>query len=209
MLVITGWGSKIAEELRELLDYPLGEDSDQEDDFFEDKIVRATYDAMPLDADRYFLCAGLLLPKTQEEMTSDDYAQTLYVNFTGPMGACEDVLANNENARMCVMGSESGFTGSYNMPYASAKRALHKYVETKALGPKQQLVCVAPGIIDDAGMTTRRTDLDVLESRRTGHPKGRFVTSLEVARLVRFLLYEDEGYITNTVIRMNGGENTR
>ena len=208
MLVITGWGSKIAEELRGLIgwthrggdDYPLEREED---------IKRATYDAMPLDADRYFLCAGLLLPKTLEEMTSDDYVQTMAVNFSYPMGACEDVLAANDSARICVMGSESGFTGSYNMPYASAKRTLHKYVETKELRPMQQLVCVAPGIVGDAGMTLRRTDLDVLESRRTGHPKGRFVTSLEVARLVRFLLYEDEGYVSNTVIRMNGGENTR
>jgi NAD(P)-dependent dehydrogenase (short-subunit alcohol dehydrogenase family) len=196
MLAITGWNSQIVIELRGLLD-------DEED------CIRATYDAMPLDADRYFFCAGLLLPKRIEEMTGEEYIKTFAVNYSYPMLACESIFEANPRARICVMGSESGYSGSYNMLYASAKKALHKYVETKKLKPDQQLVCVSPGIIGNAGMTMRRTDTVVLAVREAKHPKQRFVTSLEVARLVRFLLYEDQGYICNTVIRMNGGEHTR
>jgi hypothetical protein len=54
-------------------------------------------------------------------------------------------------------------------------------------------------------MTLRRDDTENLERRREEHPKKRFLTSLEVAKMVHHLLYVDEGYTTGTVIRMNGG----
>ena len=72
-------------------------------------------------------------------------------------------------------------------------------------GPQQQLVAVAPSIIEDSGMTKVRTDHENLAARCQANPKGRFLKAIEVARLVRFLLYDDKGYINNTVIEMNGG----
>ena len=54
-------------------------------------------------------------------------------------------------------------------------------------------------------MTQRRNDLAALRERAHAEPKRRYLRAVEVARLIRFLLYEDGGAITNTVIRMNGG----
>ena len=108
-----------------------------------------------------------------------------------------------------MIGSESGFAWGFDGAYAGAKAALHCYVENKPLRPKQQLVCIAPGIIEDAGMTERRMDKENLEKRRKDHPKHRFLTSDEVAKLAHFLLYVDQGYISNVVIRMNGGDHAR
>jgi NAD(P)-dependent dehydrogenase (short-subunit alcohol dehydrogenase family) len=124
------------------------------------------------------------------------------------IAACDQVFDERELARVVVIGSESGFSGSYDSAYAAAKAGLHAYVETKRLKPRQQLVCVAPGIIADAGMTTRRPDKDALAARALEHPKRRFVTALEVAKLIRFLLYDDIGYLSGITIRMNGGQHT-
>lgn len=189
MLAVTGYRSKIVEELRKLL--PSGEE-----------VVRI--DHLP-SSERYFLCAGLLQPMRMMDMEHAEISATMWVNCFWPVEICERVLATNDHARICVMGSESGFTWSHNDAYAGAKAALHRYVETKKLKPNQQLVCVAPSVISDAGMTLRRTDTDNLERRRLEHPKQRFITSAEVARMVHFLLYVDDGYTTGTVIRMNGG----
>jgi NAD(P)-dependent dehydrogenase (short-subunit alcohol dehydrogenase family) len=71
--------------------------------------------------------------------------------------------------------------------------------------PQQQIVCVSPGIIEDAGMTVRREDRVNLARRRDMHPKRRFLRAIEVARMIHFLLYVDEGYTSGVVIRMNGG----
>lgn len=164
-------------------------------------------ECMPLGADRYLFCAGLLLGKSNHAM--EELNATFEANYWSVRNEVDRIVAKNDRARICVIGSESGFAGSYDQAYALAKAGVHQYVEEKKLRtPEQQLVCVAPSIISDAGMTMRRTDSDVLVRKCRAHPKRRFVTSVEVARLVHFVLYVDRGYLSNTVIRMNGGQHT-
>jgi NAD(P)-dependent dehydrogenase (short-subunit alcohol dehydrogenase family) len=191
MLAVTGYRSKIVDELRPLL--PEGEE-----------VVRMA-DYIPEDAERYLLCAGVIRPKTLREQTKAEIAETLDVNLITPIRLCDAILEHNPKARICVIGSESGYSWSYDGVYASAKAALHRYVETKKLEPHQQLVCVAPSIINDTGMTLARQDVENLKAREMAHPKGRLLSPLEVAKVIHFLLYQDLGYITGTVIRVNGG----
>lgn len=191
MLAVTGYRSKIVEELRPLL--PEGEE------------LVAIADIFPVEADRFLLCAGLLRPQKLVDQDHDDIHEALDVNCIKPIRLIEKILAEVETARICVIGSESAFTWSFDDTYAASKAALHRYVETRKIGPKQQLVCVAPSIIGDCRMTTERKDTENLERRRQESPKRRFLKACEVARLVHFLLYVDEGYISGTVIRMNGG----
>lgn len=191
MLAVTGIRSNIVRELRGLL--PEGE------------TVADVYQPCATGADRYFLCAGVLRPKPLADQSADEITESLAVNLIRPMQVCDTILANYDKARIVVMGSESGYSWSHDGAYAAAKAALHRYVETKKLKPHQQLVCVAPSIIEDTGMTMARTDLTNLARRKLEHPKQRFLKAIEVARLVHFLLYVDEGYVCNTVVRMNGG----
>lgn len=190
-LAVTGYGSKIVSELRQQV--PAGEE-----------VVRFR-DSFGLECERFLFCAGLLRPRTLTNQLTEEVNEGLYVNLIRPIRTCDYILARNPRARIVVMGSESGFSWSYDGTYAAAKAALHRYVETKKLGPEQQLVCVAPSIIEDAGMTLRRLDVDNLQKRMDSHPKRRFLKAIEVARMIHFLLYVDEGYTTGTVIRMNGG----
>ena len=193
MLAVTGYRSKIVSELRQLLSV-------------DEEVVRIG-DVVPmsLSATRFLLCAGLLRPKRMLGQTKEEIAESLHVNLLWPLELCEFILASNDHARICIIGSESGFTWSHDGVYAASKAALHRYVETKKLGPHQQLVCIAPSIIEDACMTLVRKDKDNLEKRRENHPKKRFLKAAEVAKLVHYLLYIDEGYLSGTVIRMNGG----
>lgn len=192
-LAVTGMGSSIITALSGLIS-PIA-------------VVRIG-DEIP-DASRYVLCAGVLRPKPLSGQTPDEVAESLEVNLIRPMRLCDEILARNDTARICVVGSESGYAWSYDGAYAAAKTALHRYVETKRLLPDQQLVCVAPSIIEDAGMTSRREDIENLERRRDRNPKKRFLRSIEVARMIYHLLYVDEGYTTGVMIRMNGGDHIR
>lgn len=161
---------------------------------------------LPVKAERYFFCQGLLYSKPMAEQTEDEIVESMDVNAAQVIHQCDYLLGANANARICVMGSESGYSGSYDETYSVAKQKLHRYVETKRLRyPGQQLVCVAPSIIGDAAMTLRREDTDGLEQRRMSHPKRRWLRSTEVARLVHHVLYVDEGYLSGCVIRMHGG----
>lgn len=193
MLAVTGYRSKIVEELIKLVPE-------------EDKMpFRIDEHGTPSVADRYVLCAGVLMPKTLRQQSADEIRESMHVNCIFPMQLCDMILDLNDNARICIVGSESGFTWSYDGVYAAAKAALHRYVETKKLKPNQQLVCVAPSIIGDCKMTTDRKDTENLERRRQEHRTKRFLKAVEISRLVHFLLYVDEGYISGQVIRVNGG----
>jgi|SRR6266404_5852789 len=173
----------------------------------QDDVVKVERGCLPpIEAERYLFCQGLLYGKSRLEQTSQEISNTYNVNYMNIACACDRLLEYNPIARICVIGSESGISGSYDECYADAKRLLHHYVETKKIGPKQQLVCVAPSIIEDAGMTLRRADVDNLRRLRDKHPKHAFLSCLQVARMVHFLLYIDIGYTTNVVVRMNGGQ---
>ncbi len=177
---ITGWRSKIAEEFRALLDGPAMWGKPCEDDF-------------PA-ADRYLFCHGLLL---------GDPDESWLVNYISTATQCDWIFRTNPMAKVCIIGSESAYRGSFDKAYAEAKASLHRYIEGKKLNSwAQQLVGISPGIIEDCGMTTRRTDN--LSRRRDAHPMGRFVTAKEVASLAHHLLYH-QPYISGTIIRMNGG----
>lgn len=158
-----------------------------------------------LIADRYVLAAGVLYSKRIVEQTREEIETCLRVNLTDTMRLCESILEGNPAARICVIGSESGYRGSYDQTYAAAKAGLHQYVETRKVGKRQQLVAVAPHIIADSGMTRRRVDYEECMRRAEETPRGRYITAIEVARMVHFLLYVDQGFTNNTVVRMHGG----
>lgn len=192
MLAVTGYRSTITQELLRLL---------PEDE----AVVRIDNLGPPPTAQRYLLAGGYLAGKRMANQTASELNDTITANLTTPLLLCEHILADNPVARICLIGSESGFAWSHDDTYAAAKAAMHRYVETKKLQPDQQLICVAPSIISDTRMTKARTDLVNLERRRLEHPKKRFLKAVEVAKLIHFLLYVDEGYLSGQVIRMNGG----
>ena len=70
-------------------------------------------------------------------------------------------------------------------------------------------MAVSPTIIMDSGMTQRRHDLDSVAERARRTPKGRLLQSDEVSRLLHYVLYVDEGTLTNTVVHLNCGEFAR
>ena len=174
-------------------------------------IVAADYVAVPRDtpmpdADRYLFCQGVLIGKRVGDQSDEERALAWRVNYAQIRDECDRLIAGNDQARICVIGSEAGYVGSYDAIYAQTKAALHQYVRDKRLRtPEQQLICIAPSLIEDAGMCSRRVDMENVERKRQSHPKGRLLTAAEVARLVYFVLYEDRGYLSGVVLRMNGG----
>lgn len=193
-IVITGWRSAIAEEFRRIL-----------------RSAEVTVHGKPLepnfpvDAQRYLFCQGLLRPKKIEDQTEAEIKEGIEVNYGSIARACDLILATNEFARVCIIGSESGYRGSFDENYASSKALIHRYIETKRLTQHQQLVGISPGIIGDCRMTTSRTDVENLRRRRAEHPKKRFLEASEVAAMARTLLYF-QPYISGTIIRMHGGQ---
>jgi NAD(P)-dependent dehydrogenase (short-subunit alcohol dehydrogenase family) len=160
----------------------------------------------PLETDtpRYVFAAGIIRSASILEQAPQDMIESLSVNMLSVVMLCDHILVTQPRARICIIGSESAYRGSYDTVYALAKAGVHAYVRWRKIGSLQQLVAVAPSIIADAGMTVRRKDQDRVEARRQEHPKLRHITSAEVASMIRWLLYEDRGYTTGTIIEMAG-----
>jgi NAD(P)-dependent dehydrogenase (short-subunit alcohol dehydrogenase family) len=156
---------------------------------------------------RYLICTGFLAGQDLENIGDAAARMTWEANFLRIGQLCDEIISRNADARICIIGSESGYRGSFDMAYAGAKAAIHLYIETAKLKfPRQQIVGIAPGIILDSGMTQRRDDKSNLMDRAFFRRRGEWINAIDVARLAHFLLYVDSGNITNTVIRINGGE---
>lgn len=170
----------------------------------DEQVAYGHTDDLPLDCDEYLLCGGVLYGKSASEITDSESSETFLVNYLHVVRFCDAVFEINHNAKVCIIGSESGINGSYDTAYAGTKAALHLYVKTKRLmHPGQHIVCVSPTIIEDAGMTQRRKDLDNAMRRGKERRIGRWLNSAEVARIADFALSEPA--LCNTIIRATGG----
>ena len=189
MIGITGRRSTIAQEFVTMCN---------------DTVRYGTLSDIPYCMDKYLICHGVLYGKSALGMENHEIIETMAVNYASIVKFLDTLFELNPYAKVCVLGSESGIKGSYDSVYAGSKAALHLYVETKQLSHEgQHLVCVAPTIIEDSGMTKRRTDLDVCIKRGSERRIGRWLRAEEVARVCNFAL--NEPGLCNTVIRMNGG----
>lgn len=161
--------------------------------------------SLPGDLDRYLICTGYLAGKDLARITVEEANLTFHRNFIEPARFCDRVLAANPQARICLIGSESGFKGSFDMAYAGAKAALHLYVETKRLEhPGQQLVAVSPTIIWDTAMTQARLDLEATKRRGAATRHRRWLMAGEVAAQAYNCLFIASPFLSNTIIRLRG-----
>ncbi len=132
------------------------------------------------------------------------------INLLFPVRIIEKILEVNKRARIVILGSESGFKGSYDTSYFIAKAGLSSYVREKHIKyPDQQLVMVSPSVILDTKMTQERDDLENVLERAKQLPKEKYLISKEVANTIYFLLFTDQGYINNEIININGGKFAR
>jgi len=204
---VTGRSSTIIRELNSLIpgetSFSIGRNMN--DDLILDLAEEFDVEKIPVHFERYVLAAGVLYPKRVSEQSFAETARSLAVNLTSVMRICDYLIERNPRARIAVISSESA-RGSFDATYFTSKAALNAYIEHKKIGsPHQQIIGISPTIIIDSAMTERRHDIESVRLRAEKHPKGRFLSAAEVARMIHFMLWVDAGYTSNTVIHMNGG----
>lgn len=179
MIGVTGYRTTIVRELAELVNVPIFKLNVNLGQF------GGTYE-LPEYVDHFVLAAGVLRQAPIIEQSSFDVRISLAVNMVSVVRLSELILTQKPHARVVIVGSESGFKGSFDQTYAMCKAAVHAYVTWKTVLGTQSLMCVSPPIIRDSGMTYRRSDYpEVLQSRRT-------VSAREVAEKVHSMLFDDQ-----------------
>ena len=210
-ILITGGSSKIGLELKKLISKKniIYSPNRKEWDFNNIENIK-TKKKLIISCNKIIILHSIINNKSHLKKKYNEILNQINVNLLSIIEICEIALNHNPNVKILIMGSESGLKGSFDLVYALTKSSIHKYVEErKILKKKQQLICLAPSTIMDAGITLRRRDhYNVLKSINK-NPKKRGLKSKEVSKIIFTLMFKLTDYITNTVIHVNGGKFSR
>lgn len=155
--------------------------------------------------------AGIVRDRVSWKMGDGDWDDVLAVNLTGAFRtarAAIPALRRSRGGRLVFIGSINGARGSFGQTnYAAAKAGLVGLARSLALELGRDGVTVnvvAPGFIDTA-MTRQLAD-DVRARALARTPLRRLGQADEVAAAVRFLCSAAAGFITGTVLPVDGGQ---
>jgi NAD(P)-dependent dehydrogenase (short-subunit alcohol dehydrogenase family) len=154
--------------------------------------------------------AGLLVESPSTETSVNDWDLAVAVNLSAAFHLCRAVIPKmrqrafgrivNISSVTAVMGSPS------EAAYGAAKAGLHGLTRSLARETARAGItvnCVVPGVFD--------TDMTASMPQRTQDaiarmiPVGRRGQPDELARAVTFLLHDSAGYITGSVLTVDGG----
>lgn len=154
--------------------------------------------------------AGITVDKTVRKLTVDDWHAVLRINLSGAFYMTKNVIdhmVGNEFGRIVNISSVIGQTGSVGQAnYASSKAGLIGFSKSLAqeVAAKGVTVnCVAPGFIETEMVAA--VPEKALEKIVAKIPMKRLGQADEIARAVSFLVDDKAGYITGSVIAVNGG----
>ena len=156
--------------------------------------------------------AGITSDRTVRRMAAEDWDRVVRVNLSGAFylsRAVLDPMFERSYGRIVNISSVIGETGNIGQAnYAAAKSGLFGLTKTLALETAHKGItvnCVAPGFI--ATEMVAAVPEETLAKVVAQIPVGRLGEPEEVARVVDFLVDPDAGYITGTIVSVNGGLN--
>ena len=154
--------------------------------------------------------AGVTVDKTVRKMSVDDWHAVLRINLSGAFymtKAMLDHMLENRFGRIVTIRSMVGQTGNVGQANdAASKAGLFGFTKSLALEVARKGItvnCVAPGYTDTEMVAA--VPKEILDKVIATIPVGRLGHAREIARAVRFLVDDDAGYITGSVISVNGG----
>jgi acetoacetyl-CoA reductase len=154
--------------------------------------------------------AGITKDHTARKMTIEEWQTVLNVNLSGPffmIKAVLDRMLEQQYGRIVNISSVVGHTGNFGQAnYAAAKAGLLGLTKTLALETARSGItvnAVAPGFTaTDMVALMPQNAIDIAKSRT---PVDRLAHPLEIARVVRFLVDDNSGFVTGATYDVNGG----
>jgi len=154
--------------------------------------------------------AGITRDNLFMRMSDEEWASVLEVNLTSTMRLCRGVLRRMMKARWGRIVNISSVVGATGNPgqgnYAASKAGMVGMSKSLAYEVASRGItvnAVAPGFIETA-MTDKLND-DQKGKILAQIPAGRMGSGEEIASAVMYLATPEAGYVTGTVLHVNGG----
>lgn len=153
--------------------------------------------------------AGIMITKTIQNITEEDFDKLLDINVKGTYFACQQAAKYmKENGRIInISTSVAGqmFPG-YSL-YAGSKGAVEQFTRqlAKEFGSKGITInAVAPGPVNTELFTVGKT-AEQIEGIKKMNAFGRLGEPNDIADVITFLATNESQWITGQTIRVNGG----
>ena len=156
--------------------------------------------------------AGVILRKTAQETSDEDWAHVMQVNVTGVFNFSRSFAQHAKSSGAIVnVSSTCGQVGAAGLAaYCASKGAVDQLTRTVALelAPRGITVnAVAPGAINSPMLFSQHDDAKMAETAVERNidsiPIGSVAEAAEVARSIMFLAREK--HITGTILSVDGG----
>ena len=156
--------------------------------------------------------AAIALDCVFEDKKISDFKKVLDVNLIGPFTLSREVGKNMLEHKSGVIVNVSSTNAidtyyEYGLDYDASKAALISLTHnlSKYLAPYVRVNAVAPGWVNTD--MNKNLDQDYIKEEEKNIYLKRFAEAKEIAKVIYFLASDDASYITNEVIRVDGGYN--
>lgn len=156
--------------------------------------------------------AAIALDCVFEDKKVSDFKKVLDVNLIGPFTLSREVGKNMLEHKSGVIINVSSTNAidtyyEYGLDYDASKAALISLTHnlSKYLAPYVRVNAVAPGWVNTD--MNKNLDEDYIKEEEKNIYLKRFAEAKEIAKVICFLASDDASYITNEVIRVDGGYN--
>jgi 3-oxoacyl-[acyl-carrier protein] reductase len=164
-----------------------------------------------LQFDGLVLSAGTNTPRDFDEVETNEYIQILETNVNSNRLLIKAVLPAMQKNRygriIAISSSYSTITRAGRSSYSVSKAALEALIRSVALENAQNNILansIVPGFIETP-LTLENNDKFQIEKILERIPTGHMGKPSDVAKLVWFLMSEQNTYITGQSIRVDGG----
>ncbi len=154
--------------------------------------------------------AGITRDTFLHKMGAEDWDAVLDVNLDSVFNVTRQIVPGMRDrgfGRIVNVSSVNGQTGQFGQAnYSAAKAGMHGFTMALAKENARKGIAVntvSPGYVNTS-MTAAIPD-DIREQIIAQIPAGRMAEVEEVARVIRFLVADENGYITGANIPVNGG----
>jgi len=159
--------------------------------------------------------AGIYLEGAIEDMTEEQIAAVLDINVKGTYYLTQAAmpLLKASQGNIVNVASDAGVHGNYYCSlYCASKGAVVMFTKALALelaGFGVRVNAIAPGDImtplTEAQLKAAPNREKALREMASVYPLGRIGTAMEAASAIRFLASREAGFITGTILSVDGG----